>query len=46
MMAGEEWPTSQRGRIEIASIGSEVMRATNSWAELDGRLVVGHQLSE
>ena len=37
-------------------LGSEVMRATNSWviswgrrirlAELDGRLVVGHQLGE
>ena len=32
--------------IESASISSEVMRATNSWAELDGRLVVGHQLGK
>ena len=42
----EEWPTTQQGRIGSASIGSEVMRATNSWAELNGRLVVGHQLGE
>ena len=55
-VTSEEWLTTQQVRIGIASIGSEVMRATNSWviswgrrirlAELDGRLVVGHQFGE